>query len=104
MSKIYDKEYGLPSQYLLNRKKRPAKTDGKFLYYYVGANITDFPQGSKLRRYKNSYACEVEASSEEWDCLYELDKAEYNSNHKEDRHKYGRYSEDYIKINVYNIS
>ena len=98
MSKIYDKEYGLPSQYLLNRKKRPAKTDGKFLYYYVGANITDFPQGSKLRRYKNAYVCEVEVSSEEWDCLYELDKAEYNSNHREDRHKDGRYSEDNLSI------
>lgn len=94
MSKIYDKEYGLPSQYLLNRKKRPAKTDGKFLYYYVGASITDFPKGSKLRRYKNAYVCEVEVSSEEWDCLYELDKAEYNSNHREDRHKDGRYSEE----------
>lgn len=87
MSKIYDKEYGLPSQYLLNRKKRPAQTDGKYLYYYVGANITDFPRGSKLRKYKNAYVCEVEVSSTEWDCLYELDKAEYNSNHKEDRHK-----------------
>ena len=87
MSKIYNKEYGLPSQYLLNKTKRPAKTEGKYLYYYVGANITDFPCGSKLRRYKNVYAVEVEVSSEEWDCLHELDREEYNSNHKEDRHK-----------------
>ena len=29
MSKIYDKEYGLPSQYLLNKKKRPAEMNGK---------------------------------------------------------------------------
>ena len=54
MSKIYDKEYGLPSQYLLNKKKRPAKTDGKYLYYYVGASISDFPKGSKLKKYKNA--------------------------------------------------
>lgn len=96
MSRIYDKKYGLPSQYLLNRKKRPAETDGKYLYYYVGANITDFPKGSKLRRYKNAYICEVEVSAEEWECLYELDKAEYNSNHKEDRHKDERYSEEIV--------
>ncbi len=96
MSKIYDKEYGLPSQYLLNRKKRPAETNGKYVYYYVGANITDFPKGSKLRRYKNAYICEVEVSAEEWQCLYELDKAEYNANHKEDRHKDGYHSEEYL--------
>ncbi len=87
MSKIYNKEYGLPSQYLLNKTKRPAKTEGKYLYYYVGANIKDFPRGTKLRRYKNAYACEVEVLSEEWDCLHELDREEYNSDHKEDRHK-----------------
>lgn len=87
MSKIYDKEYGLPSQYLLNKKKRPAKTDGKYLYYYVGASISDFPKGSKLKKYKNAYVCEIEVSLEEWECLVELDKAEYNANHKEDRHQ-----------------
>ena len=87
MSKIYDKEYGLPSQYLLNKKKRPAKTDGKYLYYYVGASISDFPKGSKLKKYRNAYVCEVEVSLEEWECLVELDKAEYNANHKEDRHQ-----------------
>ena len=87
MSKIYDKEYGLPSQYLLNKKKRPAKTDGKYLYYYVGASISDFPKGSKLKKYKNAYVSEIEVSLEEWECLVELDKAEYNANHKEDRHQ-----------------
>ena len=87
MSKIYDKEYGLPSQYLLNKKKRPAKTDGKYLYYYVGASISDFPKGSKLKKCKNAYVCEIEVSLEEWQCLLELDKAEYNANHKEDRHQ-----------------
>ena len=72
---------------LLNKKKRPAKTDGKYLYYYVGASISDFPKGSKLKKHKNAYVCEIEVSLEEWECLVELDKAEYNANHKEDRHQ-----------------
>ena len=97
MSKIYDKEYGLPSQYLLNKKKRPAETDGKYLYYYVGASISDFPKGSKLKKYKNAYVCELEVSLEEWQCLVELDKAEYNVNHKEDR-----YQDSYQTVESFN--
>ena len=71
MSKIYDKEYGLPSQYLLNKKKRPAKTDGKYLYYYVGASILDFPKGSKLKKHKNAISENIEAMNQLVEALLE---------------------------------
>ena len=87
-SDIYNKEYGLPSQHLLNKVKRPAKTKGKYLYYYVGATIDSFPRGSKLRRFGNAYTCEIEVTSEEWDYLFELDREEHNANHSEDRHQH----------------
>lgn len=67
--------------YHFNKKKTPAKTEGKFLYYYpcnseYGANtvLSGMP----------FYV--VEVTEKEWEALFELDRFEYNNWHKYYRH------------------
>ncbi len=67
--------------YHFNKKKKPAKTDGKFLYYYP-CEAEDNPDvwfGPK------AYIV-IEVSEQEWEALFELDRLEYNNTHKYQRH------------------
>lgn len=70
--------------YHLNKKKEPAKTEGKFLYYYPcdSSNNPDVQIGG------NDYIV-VEVSEQEWEALIEMDRFEYNNTHKFQRHTYG---------------
>lgn len=67
--------------YHFNKKKKPAKTEGKFLYYYP-CDEEDNPDvwfGAK------AYIV-IEVSEKEWEALFELDRLEYNNTHKYQRH------------------
>ena len=67
--------------YHFNKKKNPAKTEGKFLYYYP-CDAEDNPDvwfGPK------AYIV-IEVSEKEWEALFELDRLEYNNTHKYQRH------------------
>ena len=67
--------------YHYNKKKKPAKTPGKFLYYYP-CDEADSPNayiGGK-------YYIVLEVSESEWEALFELDRFEYNNTHKFQRH------------------
>lgn len=68
--------------YHLNKKKKPAKTEGKFLYYYPcnSKGKPNFHIGDK--KY-----IEIEVTGKEWEALRELDMFEYNNEHKAYRHK-----------------
>ncbi len=69
--------------YHFNKKKKPAKTEGKFLYYYP-CDAEDNPDvwfGPK------AYIV-IEVSEKEWEALFELDRLEYNNTHKYQRHTY----------------
>ena len=69
--------------YHFNKKKKPAKTEGKFLYYYP-CDAEDNPDvwfGPK------AYII-IEVSEKEWEALFELDRLEYNNTHKYQRHTY----------------
>ena len=67
--------------YHLNKKKKPAKTVGKSLYYYPcdGANNPNVWFGDK------AYII-IEVSEAEWEALFELDRFEYNNTYKYQRH------------------
>ena len=67
--------------YHFNKKKKPAKTTGKFLYYYPcdGADNPNVWFGDK------AYIV-IEISEKEWEALFELDRLEYNNTHKFQRH------------------
>ncbi len=63
--------------YHLNKKKKLAKTEGKFLYYYP-CDAEDNPNvwfGPK------AYIV-IEVGEKEWEALFELDRLEYNNTHK----------------------
>ncbi len=67
--------------YHYNKKKIPAKSQGKFLYYYPcaddkSANVTLGGRGYFA----------VEVTEQEWESLIELDRIEYNNVHKYSRH------------------
>ena len=69
--------------YHLNKKKKPAKTAGKFLYYYPcseedNPNVWYGPKSFIV----------IEVSETEWEALFELDRLEYNNTHKYQRHTY----------------
>ena len=67
--------------YHLNKKKKPAETQGKFLYYYP-CDAADSPNahiGGK------DYIV-IEVSESEWEALIEMDRFEYNNLHKLQRH------------------
>ena len=69
------------SAYHLNKEKQPAKTEGKFLYYYPCIE-EDNPD---VWYNKKTYIV-IEASEPEWEALFELDRLEYNNTHKYQRH------------------
>lgn len=67
--------------YHLNKKKKPAKTEGKFLYYYP-CNDED---KANFHIWDKRFI-EIEVTENEWQALCELDKFEYNNWHKVYRH------------------
>ena len=67
--------------YHLNKKKKPAKTEGKFLYYYP-CNDED---KANFHIWDKRYI-EIEVTENEWKALRELDRFEYNNWHKVYRH------------------
>lgn len=67
--------------YHLNKKKKPAKTEGKFLYYYP-CNSED---KANFHIWDKRYI-EIEVTENEWEALRELDRFEYNNWHKVYRH------------------
>ena len=67
--------------YHLNKKKKPAKTDGKFLYHYP-CREEDNPD---VWYGKKAYII-IEISESEREALLELDRLEYNNTHKYQRH------------------
>ena len=67
--------------YHLNKKKKPAKTEGKFLYYYP-CNDED---KANFHIWDKRYI-EIEVTENEWAALRELDRFEYNNWHKVYRH------------------
>ena len=67
--------------YHYNKKKLPAKTAGKYLYYYPcdnAENVTVYMGGRGFVM--------IEVSEKEWEALIELDRIEYNNEHKYVRH------------------
>ena len=79
--------------YHFNKKKKPAKTEGKFLYYYP-CDAEDNPDvwfGPK------AYIV-IEVSEKEWEALFELDRLEYNNTHKYQRHTYRISNKDEDKL------
>lgn len=71
---MYWKEYGRTSPYRLNKKKKPAKTEGKFLYHY---HNEDCPHGYET----------IEVTEEQWEMLVAEDKKEYSNNRRHDEKK-----------------
>ncbi len=67
--------------YHLNKKKKPAKTEGKFLYYYP-CNSED---KANFHVWDKRYI-EIEVTENEWEALRELDRFEYNNWRKVYRH------------------
>lgn len=67
--------------YHLNKKKKPAKAEGKFLYYYP-CNDED---KANFHIWDKRYI-EIEVTESEWEALRELDRFEYNNCHKVYRH------------------
>ena len=67
--------------YHYNKKKLPAKTEGKYLYYYPCADAENAPIQMGGRGYIT-----IEVTDKEWEALIELDRIEYNNEHKYVRH------------------
>lgn len=67
--------------YHFNKKKKPAKTEGKFLYYYP-CDEEDNPNAW----FGNKSYIVIEVTQAEWETLFELDRLEYNNTHKYQRH------------------
>lgn len=67
--------------YHFNKKKQPAKTEGKFLYYYP-CEPEDIPNAW----YGNNAFIVLEVTESEWEALFELDRLEYNNTRKYQRH------------------
>ena len=67
--------------YHLNKKKTPAETEGKFLYYYPCNNSDQ----ENCRIGRKRYII-IEVTENEWEALRELDKFEYNNWYKVYRH------------------
>lgn len=67
--------------YHYNKKKIPAKTEGKYQYYYPCddmENATAYMGGRGF--------ITIEVTEKEWEALIELDRIEYNNQHKYVRH------------------
>ena len=67
--------------YHYNKKKLPAKTEGKYLYYYPCADI----QNATIQIGGRGFIT-IEVTEKEWEALIELDRIEYNNEHKYVRH------------------
>ena len=67
--------------YHYNKKKLPAKTEGKYLYYYPCADVETAPIQMGGRGFIT-----IEVTDKEWEALIELDRIEYNNEHKYVRH------------------
>lgn len=67
--------------YHYNKKKLPANTEGKYLYYYPCADVENAP----IQMGKRGYIT-IEVTDKEWEALIELDRIEYNNEHKYVRH------------------
>lgn len=67
--------------YHFNKKKKPAKTEGKYLYYYP-CDPDDNPDAW----FGDKCYIVIEVSEQEWEALRELDRLEYNNTHKYQRH------------------
>ena len=67
--------------YHFNKKKIPAKTEGKYKYYYPCLLKEEADE-----QYGDNYYIVTEVSESEWESLLELDRLEYNNTHKFTRH------------------
>lgn len=67
--------------YLYNKKKLPTKAEGKFLYYYPCADL----ENASVKKGGRGYIT-IEVTDKEWKALIELDRIEYNNEHKFVRH------------------
>ena len=67
--------------YHYNKKKLPAKTEGKYLYYYPCDDIKNATAYMGGRGFVT-----IEVTEKEWEALIELDRIEYNNEHKYVRH------------------
>ena len=67
--------------YHYNKKKLPAKTKDKYLYYYPCADIENATVYMGGRGFIT-----IEVTEKEWEALIELDRIEYNNEHKYIRH------------------
>jgi len=66
--------------YHYNKKKIPAETAGKYLYYYPCAN-----ENANVRIDSRGFIV-IEVTEKEWEALIELDRIDYNNEHKYVRH------------------
>lgn len=80
--------------YHLNKKKEPAKTEGKFLYYYP----CDKEDNPDIWFGQKPYIV-IEVSETEWEALRELDRLEYNN-----IHSYQRKTERIANVNEYELT
>lgn len=67
--------------YHYNKKKLPAKTEGKYLYYYPCEDMENATVQMGGRGFVT-----IEVTEKEWEALIELDRIEYNNEHKYVRH------------------
>lgn len=67
--------------YHFNKKKIPAKTEGKYKYYYPCLLKEEADE-----QYGDNYYIVTEVSESEWEALLELDRLKYNNTHKFTRH------------------
>lgn len=67
--------------YHFNKKKIPAKTEGKYKYYYPCLLKEETNE-----QYGDNYYIITEVSEREWETLLELDRLEYNNTHKFSHH------------------
>ncbi|MCM1289584.1 MAG: hypothetical protein NC132_02895 [Corallococcus sp.] len=59
--------------YHFNKKKKPANTEGKFLYYYPCD-----PEDNPDAWFGDKCYIVIEVTEQEWEALRELDRLEYN--------------------------
>lgn len=67
--------------YHYNKKKFSAKTAGKYLYYYPCADM----ENATVQMGGRGYIV-IEVTEKEWEALIELDRIDYNNEHKYVRH------------------
>ena len=67
--------------YHYNKKKLPAKTEGKYLYYYPCEDM----ESATVQMGGRGFVT-IEVTEKEWEALIELDRIEYNNEHKYVRH------------------